>query len=1193
MAVKTGAMSEREFKLSDAETRSGLYEVQDNYMQSLNDIRRKLNLRDVGLDEEPHEGYSRRLSPQAIPKPPRHNLHVFGERKLASKSCTPNESSCTFNKSEIKFCLEATMKPPESDFFEPHLTVGSEFKLCARPLVEEIAKSHESIPQDQILQESLRYSYVFEDPNEQPPKHVEPVIKKPEDMNRVLPKKESNFKHILHEPQKDVDTRQNYNEREFESRMSIRSNLHVSRRETHVNLRSLLHMEDAEGPDLDPRELHLQLQRAQHERVVEGVIDPQQRLTPRTLEVPPKKLCLISSPLNKAALQESVSTNLNIDHLKTSPSPKLNAQKLKPPNPDFTAHDFKATGNTNSNAHDSIAATSANLNDHGFKASVSTDFKASGNRNSTADDSITPISTNLNALALKSSISTNLNDNDFKSSGSRRLSAYDSKASVSTNFNSYDFKASGNKNLNTQDSKASVTTNFDAHNLKASVNTYLKAHDFKASGSKHLIAHDLKTSVSTNFDAQDPKPSVNTYLNAHDIKVSKNRNLHMHDSKVSVSTNFDAHDLKAFVSTNFNTYDFKASGNRNLNIKEPKESISTNFNTHDLKASVSRNLHNHNFKASGNRNDSKASVSTNVDAHNLRPSVSTNKASENRNLNAHDSKESVGTNFDAHDFKTSVSTNMNTHDFKASGNKKIKTHDTKVSVSTDFEVHDVKASVSTNFSAHDFKDSGNRCFNFLKSKPSVSGNLNVKDLNTTNMHTDNVTNLKTPNLNLNATNLTTPNLNTININPDLLNPTCLNLHGSNAPYLKTYDSGRTHLKTVINSNTDNIKAVNFETANLNVDNLKQDSVKTSNLKASNLKATVFKVTDSKTYDFKASDFKAADCKTGFRTTNSNDTDLNAVVVKPYRSGFSSGSSSQSSRHSLGSQMRLLPFSGGHKLSKPRAKTAEPFRKSSVQTESSLGRLPLPSSTMDIREVSVVPEVRVITISDLDEENEETRMLNLVKKYYEATPTVSDISTPTTNFVSSYEVSEPSTQRSEISPRITIVETASEEEASNSKPESNLNFQLNTKLKQYLSDYSIRNSGALRTKMPVSKPGKMYSDYKVNAEKMLGSRSKKSKLSVVACSKTYNIPSGVEVNPYEKRGSSSARSRSLIFNRANQLTSLKYYEVSSSEEANHSDTNDLDRDKSKEKEKKSGIILAEESEEGEDSEGLCSRCFCWR
>lgn len=88
-------------------------------------------------------------------------------------------------------------------------------------------------------------------------------------------------------------TKPTYNERDFESRTSIRSNLHLSRRETHLDLASYMRLQDIENA----YKLSNSSKEATNETNTSSpkeieIVTKSKSVTPRTLEVPPKRVCL-------------------------------------------------------------------------------------------------------------------------------------------------------------------------------------------------------------------------------------------------------------------------------------------------------------------------------------------------------------------------------------------------------------------------------------------------------------------------------------------------------------------------------------------------------------------------------------------------------------------------------------------------------------------------------------------------------------------------------------------------------------------------------------------------------------------------------------------------------------------------------------------------------------------------------------
>lgn len=246
----------------------------------------------------------------------------------------------------------------------------------------------------------------------------------------------------------------------------------------------------------------------------------------------------------------------------------------------------------------------------------------------------------------------------------------------------------------------------------------------------------------------------------------------------------------------------------------------------------------------------------------------------------------------------------------------------------------------------------------------------------------------------------------------------------------------------------------------------------------------------------------------------------------------------------------------------------------ITTKESSINLSLPSSIVDVEIKPKPPDVRIITIQDEsnNEESDTEKMTYLMKKFYEPTPTVSNISTPNTNVVSSDEPSE---------------HQSADDKSSHEEKDDNTNeikLQLNSKLKQYLSEYSIQNCGS-KVKS-VLKTYKIYSDYKMHAEKTLKLKTKRSKTSKTECSKKYDIPHEVVLNPYENLDSSSIKSRSLIFNRKSQLINLNYYEVSSDDET-------IEDDFRKQQPEEKPCSLLEEVDESEMPDAFCNGCFCWK
>lgn len=262
---------------------------------------------------------------------------------------------------------------------------------------------------------------------------------------------------------------------------------------------------------------------------------------------------------------------------------------------------------------------------------------------------------------------------------------------------------------------------------------------------------------------------------------------------------------------------------------------------------------------------------------------------------------------------------------------------------------------------------------------------------------------------------------------------------------------------------------------------------------------------------------------------------------------------------------------------------------------------LPSSVLEDNLCKTAPTMRVITLTnsekerkeiedgdeDLEEEEENDDLPYLIRRYYEKTPSVSEISTPSTNIVSTIQPSERLSENSLISNE----ENLKFEEDTKTSDE-RLNIHLNSKLKHYLSEHSIRNSTSKSKN--ILKDYKIYSDYKMSAEKMLKIKSRKSKATYTAVeesSKKYDIPDGVALNPYEcfdkNLDPSSLKSRSLIFNRKTQLTNLNYYEVSSSDEGMPDDDG-----RSKIRDKRNNITLIEEIDEASIDDSSCAKCFCF-
>lgn len=273
------------------------------------------------------------------------------------------------------------------------------------------------------------------------------------------------------------------------------------------------------------------------------------------------------------------------------------------------------------------------------------------------------------------------------------------------------------------------------------------------------------------------------------------------------------------------------------------------------------------------------------------------------------------------------------------------------------------------------------------------------------------------------------------------------------------------------------------------------------------------------------------------------------------------------------------------------------RKKMVQSESST-MLTLPSSVIDTKNSSseLTPNVRIITLINeqkevmeanvRDEDFEYDKLPLLLRKYYERTPTISNISTPNTNVVSSFE---PSSER--LSENSLMSHDDSELMVDRTKRET-LNLCLNSKLKQYLSEHSIRNSN---TKLHNNLRGtNVYSDYKMNAEKMLKTKTKRSKKTINylisdESSKMYDIPNEVVLNPFDTFdkdvNSSSTKSRSLIFNRKQQFTNLNYYDVTSSEDGLQEDTSTTNKLNKNDR-------IIEETDEEIESNILCAKCFCF-
>lgn len=85
-----------------------------------------------------------------------------------------------------------------------------------------------------------------------------------------------------------------YNERDFESRTSIRSNLHLSRRETHLDLASYMRLQDIENAyklsNINREAMDVTKTSCAQETVKND--RSSKTITPRTLEVPPKRVCL-------------------------------------------------------------------------------------------------------------------------------------------------------------------------------------------------------------------------------------------------------------------------------------------------------------------------------------------------------------------------------------------------------------------------------------------------------------------------------------------------------------------------------------------------------------------------------------------------------------------------------------------------------------------------------------------------------------------------------------------------------------------------------------------------------------------------------------------------------------------------------------------------------------------------------------